>query len=827
MTLIVCVCQPPTPTYAVVQVKKRLQPESTSYTVRVEGRFVVCELKQNYKLDQEVTRATYMFPLDFNSSLCDLKVITPRETIHANIQEKKKARDAFEKAKEEGKQVFMASSVPTEPDLYSFEFANILKGDTLEVVFTYVSEVSFGVVSSNEQSQSLNTVTPTTQSLIQCVFYIPTFVSPRYGSSYDIQCPSHELNISIRLGSVAKDIIISGMRFNISTNKDHWMITHKSKEFIEKDVEIKYNMPVSNEVSLFNYVTPMGQNYTLMLGQIMPKINFVTKKIDIVLVIDRSGSMSGNRMKAAKLGLMTSLYELQTMKQKDSTLDMKFCIVGFGSTYKVWNGTSSGDESSEGNYPSDLSKAELFEVNKTNIENALKFCGKIDADLGGTESYNALNAARSISSNCVFITDGDTGNNNKLHQLCKTFTTLCVLGIGSGINRNNINEIARNGNGISLFAGDDEDPTDRIVELMRLCFVPTIHDVKILVSPPKKNTNLVSFIDGDMVMAESPSDLAIDFVHTHNPIANERFYTFYGLSTNQIHGDITLNAVFKDTKFVSSFVPNVSNDQFIITQNVAKMIAKRVVQHCSNELNDEKKLKISLDFNIVSDLTALIAIGNEKVDLEKIKEVEPEPEMFYQKSTIYTFSKTAYRSSSCFERGQQLSGSAPSRSLEGSRGATKGSSDGFFSNIFSSALDSISSAFTFSSISERESVFSNDFKQESTSIKKKVVESHVEAAMKKIKFNELMEKYFNEDLALFKPNVLTYIKCSYSIYDPILINLYMLYLIYICYSKADYNSVLTKMKNKNSINNETIGEFLNFISTKGDPNDYLVKKLNL
>ena len=176
-------------------------------------------------------------------------------------------------------------------------------------------------------------------------------------------------------------------------------------------------------------------------------------KGNFLFLIDRSGSMYGNRINMAKQSL---IYFLKSLQDNGS----KFNIISFGS-----------------NYYSIFEKNKL--VNEENINLALKKIMDFDADMGGTEIANALKyiqenlIEKNLLNRVYVMTDGAVWDEQKCLDMAKTAShTLeydCAfysLGIGNGCSESLVRGIAKEGEGDCELVKNEEDIADKIVSLL-------------------------------------------------------------------------------------------------------------------------------------------------------------------------------------------------------------------------------------------------------------------------------------------------------------------------------------------------------------------------
>ena len=188
-------------------------------------------------------------------------------------------------------------------------------------------------------------------------------------------------------------------------------------------------------------------------------------KGNFIFLIDRSGSMYGNRINMAKQSL---IYFLKSLNENGS----KFNIISFGNEYYS-----------------------LFDnnklVNNENINEALRLVMNFEADMGGTEIKNALDyiyenlLERNLSNRIFVMTDGavwdiDSCLNsvNEIFQDPNFDTRFFSLGIGNGCSESLIRGIAQEGGGECELVKNTEDIADKIIYLLESSMSFCLCDLK-------------------------------------------------------------------------------------------------------------------------------------------------------------------------------------------------------------------------------------------------------------------------------------------------------------------------------------------------------------
>jgi len=198
------------------------------------------------------------------------------------------------------------------------------------------------------------------------------------------------------------------------------------------------------------------------------------QKVELIFLVDRSGSMDGESIEQAKKLLYLFLHSIPA--------NCYFNVWSFGSTFScLFNGGSK-------------------KYDDTTLDEAKNHANQMTADFGGTEVYRPLEAIfneKSISGytkQIFLLTDGDVSNNQSVIQLvkdnCKN-ARVCTLGLGSSASRNLVKGVARAGNGTSIFASLNEDLRPKAMTLLKNSLMPSFTNVEILWNQKKEEqTNL-------------------------------------------------------------------------------------------------------------------------------------------------------------------------------------------------------------------------------------------------------------------------------------------------------------------------------------------------
>ena len=195
----------------------------------------------------------------------------------------------------------------------------------------------------------------------------------------------------------------------------------------------------------------------------VPTFKLRDQLIELIFLVDRSGSMAGSRIGQARCALELFVHSLPP--------DCYFNIWSFGSHFDALfqNGSKK--------YSDDTMKA------------AIQHVQSIRANYGGTEMYDPLKAiyeqkmpSKNHLRQIFILTDGDVSNSSMVNSLVKQNSQqgrLFSLGVGSSASRYLVKGIARAGGGTAVFATEAEDLRPKVIQQLKNALQPAIHNITI------------------------------------------------------------------------------------------------------------------------------------------------------------------------------------------------------------------------------------------------------------------------------------------------------------------------------------------------------------
>jgi Ca-activated chloride channel family protein len=399
----------------------------------------------------EPLEATYIFPLPPRAAVTALRMEADGRVVEGLLKERSEARADYDQAIDEGKRASIAEE--ERPGVFTMRVGNIMPGERVSVHLTLAGALSYEdgeatfrfplVVAPRyipgeplADGQVGDGVAPdTTQvpdaSRISPPVLLPGFPNPvRLSVAVDIDPGTLPLSgISSSLHATATEDAATGTRVRLNPGE------RADRDFI---LRLRYG---SEAIGTSLAVLPDGDDGgTFALTVLPPVTDAPTRGRDVVLVLDRSGSMGGWKMIAAR---RAAARIVDTLGGAD-----RFTVLAFDHQVDT---------------PSSL-PAGLAEANDRNRFRAVEFLSGLDAR-GGTEMLVPLRRAADLLSETaerdrvvVLVTDGQIGNEDDvLRQLSPAFAGIRVhtVGIDRALNEAFLQRLAGSSGRFELVESED------------------------------------------------------------------------------------------------------------------------------------------------------------------------------------------------------------------------------------------------------------------------------------------------------------------------------------------------------------------------------------
>jgi len=401
----------------------------TAAQTRINGLIAQTTLEQSFKNDSSNTlELTYVFPMPHRAAVGHYQFTIGERTIVGTIQTRKKAREMYEQARQEGKTAALLEQ--QRPNMFTQNLTNVPAGATIDVQIRYDE-----VVTSRDG---------------QMEWVLPMVVGPRFmpetTSSSPITNPQYawpnsrptntiSLNIELAPGEDIAQVTSSSHGIQVLRGQTIQIQLDTSKTIPNKDFILNYqfnnktpNLIASkyidpNDPSKGNFIlTLLPPNPNQIDHQIMPR--------EFFFILDVSGSMYGQPMDQAIATLKACMGSL---RPEDTFQIMTFA----GSTA--------------------FFKPEPVHPTAQNLGEAMDFLNSRQSG-GGTYMLKAIQQALTAKPDperyrmAVMFTDGYIGNESEIIaaiEKLKSSSRMFGFGIGSSVNRFLLEGIGRAGNGFS------------------------------------------------------------------------------------------------------------------------------------------------------------------------------------------------------------------------------------------------------------------------------------------------------------------------------------------------------------------------------------------
>ncbi len=437
----------------------QLPLKSTSAVVNISGIIAEVRVKQTYCNEgTSVLEAIYVFPASTKAAVHHMQMILGDRKIVARIEEKQKAKQEYEQAKEEGKTATLLEQ--ERPNVFTMNVANILAGDTILVEMHYTE-----LITPNE-------------GIYEFVF--PTVVGPRYCSPSEdgedwIETPylhegekppyTFEITVNINAGLPIREMFCTSHPAAVLSysgeNNATCMLDSSASDGGNKDFILDYCLSGSlPESGLLLYE---GQEENFFLAMIQPQRNPMDYQIpprEYIFIMDVSGSMRGFPITVSKTLLVNLISKLRFFDQ--------FNILFFAGG-------------------SQLLAEKSLPATPENIQKAIDMIEQMQGG-GGTELLPALERAlnlkcpENMSRTFVIATDGYVSVEKEAFDLIRnnlSNANFFPFGIGSSVNRYIIEGMAHVGMSEPFVVTNADEAYEQAEKFRQYIQSPVLTNVKV------------------------------------------------------------------------------------------------------------------------------------------------------------------------------------------------------------------------------------------------------------------------------------------------------------------------------------------------------------
>lgn len=455
----------------------------TDVEVDIQGDLALVKVVQTFENPLEkAMHARYLFPLNRNAAVRRMTMRVGNERIAARIERVEEAEKTFEAAKAQGKAAALLKQ--HRPNMFTQDIANLTPGLPVHVEIEYAQTV------------------PKVDGEYQLV--VPLVVGPRFqppGSGVSPQVverpgteaasapfgqweletlpdypPVRGLDLpeSIDADRVALSVVINaGIPISAVASATHAVTVDDTSPYRavvalangrtidNRDFVLRYGLGGElPQAGLLAHVDERGGFFSLLIeppavpaqAQVLPR--------EMVFVLDCSGSMSGLPMAASKAFMREALNGLRP--------DDTFRIIRFS------------DSATE------FSTSPL-QATPANVRRGMAYTDAL-AGMGGTMMSSGIRQALGVEQPdgavriVVFLTDGYIGNEFEILRLVENRlgdARLYAYGVGTGVNRYLLEEMARIGRGFVRYMDPTADFEEEAAALAARLEAPVLTDIEI------------------------------------------------------------------------------------------------------------------------------------------------------------------------------------------------------------------------------------------------------------------------------------------------------------------------------------------------------------
>lgn len=553
--------------------------KETSVKTNIVGSIADVTVKQVYvNSGKNALEAIYTFPMSTRAAVYGMQMTIGNRIIRAKIEEKKKAREDYEKAKEEGKRASLLEQ--SRPNVFTMNVSNIMPNDTIVVEMNYTellvpengvySFVYPTVVGPRYSNKNKDNAGPD-----------DGFVSSPYTHAGEMPTTKFGYELDIRAGIPIQDVQCTSHKMKIDmpgTQNALVRLDASETNGGNRDVIVNYSLRGNNIESGVMLYEGEDENFFLMMVQPPKKVqkeNIPPR--EYVFIVDVSGSMWGFPMEITK-DLMRNL--IVNLNPTD-----KFNVILFSSNAATFSPRS-------------------VDATQENVRRAIDFI-KGGNNWSGTEVLDALRTAfalprpeEDMSRTFVIATDGYVDVEKACFEMIREHAdeaNFFAFGIGSSVNRYLIEGMAFAGSGEPFIVTKKAEAAGAAERFRQYINTPVLTRIKL---------NTGKFDAYDIEPTAIPD------------VMSERPILVFGKYKGKATGTLTLTGKmgkksYKQTFDLSKVKADKGNSalRYLWARERIKYLDYLVGEYAKEEDPNAKKiLELGLKYNLMTNYTSFVAI---------------------------------------------------------------------------------------------------------------------------------------------------------------------------------------------------------------------------
>jgi Ca-activated chloride channel family protein len=445
----------------------------TDVALDVRGLVASATVTQQYANSSSTPiEAVYVFPLPHDAAVYDMEIHVGNRVIRSVIKERAEAKKIYEAAKSQGKRAALVEE--ERPNIFTTSVANIMPGDHIEVRLRYVEplrwedgkmRLEFPMVVGPRYIPGTQAVghdgtgwAADTNQVPDASRITPPVRHPESRSGHDISL-AVDLDPGFEAANV-KSVSHEIHSTRLSDGRQHIELatgaTLPNKDFV---LEVQQADSTRPRTALF--LSPSSGETHFLLAAFPPTVQPKERvPVEMLYMIDVSGSMAGTSIEQAREALLQALDKL---KPTD-----RFGILQFSSGYQEFS-------------------PEPLPATAENLDRARRYVSNLEAN-GGTEMLPALRhlmtkpVTPGYLRHIILLTDGDLGNEEEIFSAMHSElgnARLFTVAIGSAPNLFLATKMAQFGRGTFTHIADVSEVRDQMTHLFETIDSPVLTDVRL------------------------------------------------------------------------------------------------------------------------------------------------------------------------------------------------------------------------------------------------------------------------------------------------------------------------------------------------------------
>lgn len=413
--------------------------------------------------------ANYVFPLPHNAAVNEFIMTIGKRRIRGIVRERKEAKQIYEEARRQG---YVATLLTEKrPNIFAQSVANIEPGNEIDVNIKYFSmldyvdgwyEFVFPMVVGPRfnppgTTNGIGAVSRETAGTSGQSTEVP-YLKPGERNGHDVS-----LRVDVNAGVPIKQFECKTHAITKTVSSpDHLVVQLNPDDTIpNKDFVLRYRVGADDiKSSLLTCHDERAGYFTLMLLPPEELGTLPRQPLELVFVLDCSGSMSGRPIEQAKAAVERGL---GLLRPGDS-----FQLINFSAT------------------TSELGPAPI-EATPENVQRGLIYLHSLNAE-GGTVMLDGIKAALDFPYDperqrfICFLTDGYVGNETEiLGEIHKRLgdSRIFSFGIGTSVNRYLLDHMAKAGRGAVAYPGPNDSAAGIIEKFFERISHPALTNIKV------------------------------------------------------------------------------------------------------------------------------------------------------------------------------------------------------------------------------------------------------------------------------------------------------------------------------------------------------------